>query len=145
MSVVPSCSGVVVPVTVWMVVMERLRGHAITALLASAALACASGRAPQLVDASALTPTLQLDLRYATANNFVGAPIDGYEAPRCLLSEPAARALGAVQAELARDRTSVWWSGTATARSAQSTTSCAGRSRRRPGAGGALLPARREA
>jgi D-alanyl-D-alanine dipeptidase len=85
-----------------MVVMRRLRGHAITALLASAALACASGRAPQLVDAGALTPTLQLDLRYATANNFVGAPIDGYEAPRCLLSEPAARALGAVQAELAR-------------------------------------------
>ncbi|MGH7286934.1 MAG: M15 family metallopeptidase, partial [Myxococcota bacterium] len=82
--------------------MGSLRAHAITALIASVALACASGRAPQLVDAGALTPTLQLDLRYATANNFVGAPIDGYEAPRCLLSEPAARALGAVQAELAR-------------------------------------------
>jgi D-alanyl-D-alanine dipeptidase len=93
---------VVVPVTVWMVVMGRLRGHAITALLASAALACASGRSPQLVDAGALTPTLLLDLRYANANNFVGEPIDGYEAARCLLSEPAARALSAVQADLAR-------------------------------------------
>ena len=42
-----------------------------------------------------------MDLRYATANNFVGAKVDGYGAARCLLSEPAARALAAVQADLA--------------------------------------------
>jgi len=101
MSVVPSCSGVVVPVTVWIVVMGRLRGHAITLLLAAAALGCASLRGPKLVDAATLEPTLLLDLRYASANNFVGEPIDGYEAARCLLSEPAARALGAAQADLA--------------------------------------------
>ncbi len=55
------------------------------------------------MDASTLAPTLRLDLRYATAGNFVGAPIDGYEAPRCWLTEPAARALAAAQAELSRE------------------------------------------
>lgn len=103
MSVVPSFSGVVVPVTVWMTVMAHLRADRITALAAALALACASGAPapPELVDATALAPTLVLDLRYATDDNFVGAPIAGYEAPRCLLSEPAARALAAVQGDLA--------------------------------------------
>ena len=53
------------------------------------------------MDASAFAPTLALDLRYATAENFVGARVDGYEMARCLLSEPAARALAAAQADLA--------------------------------------------
>jgi D-alanyl-D-alanine dipeptidase len=56
-----------------------------------------------LVDAKAFAPSLALDLRYATTDNFVGARIDGYEAARCLLAEPAARALAAVQADLAAD------------------------------------------
>jgi D-alanyl-D-alanine dipeptidase len=86
-----------------MTVMARLRGHPITALAAAAALACATGGPgePVLVDATAFAPMLALDLRYATANNFVGARVDGYEAARCLLSEPAARALSAAQADLA--------------------------------------------
>lgn len=72
-------------------------------LAVAAALACATGGPgePVLVDATAFAPTLALDLRYASANNFVGARVDGYEAARCLLSEPAARALSAAQAELA--------------------------------------------
>lgn len=41
-----------------------------------------------------------LEIRYATAHNFVGKSIDGYSRPRCLLTGPAARALQAVQAEL---------------------------------------------
>jgi D-alanyl-D-alanine dipeptidase len=87
-----------------MTVITCLRAHPITGLAAAAALACATGgpAAPRLADATALAPTLVLDLRYATTDNFVGARIDGYEAARCLLSEPAARALAAVQAELAR-------------------------------------------
>lgn len=97
MSVVPSCSGVVVPVTVWMTVMACLRAHPITGLAAAAALACTTGgpAAPRLADATAFAPTLALDLRYASAHNFVGARIDGYEAARCLLSEPADPALAA--------------------------------------------------
>ena len=34
-----------------------------------------------------------LDIRYAGENNFVGAPIDGYLAPRAILTRPAATAL----------------------------------------------------
>lgn len=87
------------PMTGWMTVVSRLRAQ-LTGLFLAALLACATSD-PRLVDATSLAPTLALDLRYATADNFVGAPIDGYEAARCLLTEPAARALAAVQADLA--------------------------------------------
>jgi D-alanyl-D-alanine dipeptidase len=80
--------------------MARLRRHPITALAAASALACAS---PVLVDAASRAPGLVVDARYAAADNFVGARIDGYEAARCLLSEPAARALALVQADLAAE------------------------------------------
>lgn len=45
-------------------------------------------------------PDILQDMRYHGANNFVGRPVAAYEAPRCILSEPAARALQAAQAEL---------------------------------------------
>jgi D-alanyl-D-alanine dipeptidase len=47
-----------------------------------------------------IDPTIQTDLRYATANNFTGSPLPGYEAPRALLRREAAAALGRVQARL---------------------------------------------
>jgi D-alanyl-D-alanine dipeptidase len=47
-----------------------------------------------------IDPTIQTDVRYATANNFTGAPLPGYEAPRALLRRDAAAALGRVQARL---------------------------------------------
>jgi zinc D-Ala-D-Ala dipeptidase len=53
-----------------------------------------------LVDVRSIDPTIQTDLRYATANNFTGAPLPGYEAPRALLRREAAAALGRVQAKL---------------------------------------------
>jgi D-alanyl-D-alanine dipeptidase len=53
-----------------------------------------------LVDVRSIDPTIQTDLRYATANNFTGAPLPGYEAPRALLRQDAAAALGRVQARL---------------------------------------------
>jgi D-alanyl-D-alanine dipeptidase len=40
-------------------------------------------------------------MRYASPDNFVGAPIDGYEKARCLLTVPAAEALALVQEDLA--------------------------------------------
>lgn len=49
---------------------------------------------------SALVPSAQQDMRYHSANNFVGRPVAAYEAARCILTEPAARALQAAQAEL---------------------------------------------
>lgn len=53
-----------------------------------------------LVDVRELDQTIQVDVRYATANNFTGAPLPGYEAPRVLLRREAARALVRVQARL---------------------------------------------
>jgi D-alanyl-D-alanine dipeptidase len=53
-----------------------------------------------LVDVRSIDATIQTDLRYATANNFTGAPLPGYEAPRALLRREAAAALGRVQARL---------------------------------------------
>ena len=45
-------------------------------------------------------PGIVLDVRYHGADNFVGAPVDGYEAPTAILTEPAAVALRRVQAAL---------------------------------------------
>ena len=56
------------------------------------------------VDAVEVVPGLVADIRYAGEHNFVGRPIDGYEAPRCLLTRPAAQALAAVQNDLATSR-----------------------------------------
>jgi D-alanyl-D-alanine dipeptidase len=54
------------------------------------------------VDAASVVPGLLADIRYAGSHNFVGRPIDGYEAPRCLLTREAANAL----ADVARDLSS---------------------------------------
>jgi D-alanyl-D-alanine dipeptidase len=53
-----------------------------------------------LVDVRSIDPTIQTDIRYATTNNFTGAPLPGYEAQRALLRQEAAAALGRVQARL---------------------------------------------
>ncbi len=47
-----------------------------------------------------LIPDLVQEIRYASDNNFVGAPVDGYGAPVAILSVPAAQALAAVADEL---------------------------------------------
>ena len=46
-------------------------------------------------------PSINLDIRYFTTDNFVGARIDGYKNPKALLSVQAANALRDVQSELA--------------------------------------------
>ena len=53
-----------------------------------------------LVDIATLIEDVQLDIRYFGSNNFVGAPVEGYEAPKCLLLAPAATALQAVARNL---------------------------------------------
>jgi D-alanyl-D-alanine dipeptidase len=73
-----------------------------TVLIALAPLVAPAGawsRAALLIDAATVVPSLVSDMRYAGSHNFVGRPIEGYRAPRCLLTEPAANAL----AEVARD------------------------------------------
>lgn len=65
-------------------------------LLASVALAAS----PELVSLGELEPKILLEMRYAGAENFVGRPVAGYQAAKCLLSKPAAEALGRAQREL---------------------------------------------
>ena len=57
-----------------------------------------------------IDPTIVQDIRYAGSHNFVGRPIRGYLAAECILSEPAAKALEAVQRKLAEKKLSlvVW-------------------------------------
>lgn len=47
-----------------------------------------------------MVPGLFVDLKYSTSDNFLGEPVDGYEAPRVIAAAPAAAALHAVQEEL---------------------------------------------
>ena len=73
-------------------------------LLAMVSVVSARAQAPVphgFVDATGVVEGLVVDMRYAGTNNFVGDRIDGYEQPRCLLSAQAARALAAVQRDLA--------------------------------------------
>eukprot|EP01118_Nematostelium_gracile_P009528 TRINITY_DN3228_c0_g2_i2.p1 TRINITY_DN3228_c0_g2~~TRINITY_DN3228_c0_g2_i2.p1 ORF type:complete len:242 (-),score=51.24 TRINITY_DN3228_c0_g2_i2:98-823(-) len=49
------------------------------------------------VSISDVDPSILLDLRYYTLHNFVGAPIMGYDQPKCLLTKEAALALASVQ------------------------------------------------
>lgn len=49
-------------------------------------------RAADLVDLTTVAPDIRLDIRYATANNFMGFPL--YERAAAFLQRPAAEALG---------------------------------------------------
>ena len=49
-----------------------------------------------------VAPTIVQEMRYHGPYNFVGEPIDGYEAPTCIVTAPAARALAKAQADLER-------------------------------------------
>lgn len=47
-----------------------------------------------------IDPSIAQEIRFAGTHNFVGHKIRGYNAPHCILTEPAARALADIQAEL---------------------------------------------
>jgi len=55
-------------------------------------------RVPDLVDLTALDPRIRLDVRYATADNFMGARM--YSSARAFLQRPAAEGLARVQSAL---------------------------------------------
>jgi D-alanyl-D-alanine dipeptidase len=86
------------------------RPFAVIALLA--AIGCSTGSladqspalspaqtaaAANLVDIRTLVPDIAEDIKYAGHDNFVGAPVDGYLAPKCLLLRPVAEALARVE------------------------------------------------
>jgi len=57
-----------------------------------------SFRKPELVELALLNPSIHLDVRYATANGFLGTPV--YSQARAFLQRPAAEALLRVQQKL---------------------------------------------
>ena len=62
-------------------------------------------RSAGMVDIRELVPDMAQDIRYAGSHNFVGTPIEGYDAPRCFLLRPVAEALQRVEEGLrAQDR-----------------------------------------
>jgi len=68
--------------------------------LMSASAACANpsdDKRSEFVDVGSLLPNAVLDIRYFGHHNFVGKPVDGYNAPKCLLHNSAAKALKNVQ------------------------------------------------
>jgi len=57
-------------------------------------------RPENIVDLKSVAPSVIVDLRYAGPHNFVGRPVPGYDADKCLLTRPAAEALARAQDQL---------------------------------------------
>ncbi|MFB8029873.1 MULTISPECIES: M15 family metallopeptidase [unclassified Streptomyces] len=80
-------------------------GGALLAVTAAAPVAVAGPEPkapPEFVDLRSVDPTIITEMRYTTAHNFVGEPVDGYRQPVCILTRPAARALRSAQRSLLR-------------------------------------------
>ncbi|ENB4167542.1 M15 family metallopeptidase [Stenotrophomonas maltophilia] len=61
-----------------------------------------------LVEIRTLSPGIDMDIRYANANNFTGARVPGYEAPSCYLLAPVAKALAQVEQNLRAQAFMAW-------------------------------------
>ncbi|MFC7217486.1 M15 family metallopeptidase [Streptomyces polyrhachis] len=55
---------------------------------------------PEFVALGDVDRTILHDMRYLTAHNFIGDPVDGYRQPLCVLTAPAAEALRRAQERL---------------------------------------------
>ncbi|GGT47499.1 D-alanyl-D-alanine dipeptidase [Streptomyces purpureus] len=76
-------------------------GAAVLVAAAPAAQARPEPKAPEeFVALRSVDPTILQDMRYTTAHNFVGEPVDGYRQPVCILTRPAAHALRQAQRKL---------------------------------------------
>lgn len=68
--------------------------------VAGAAESLQKTRPADFVDIRKVAPSVIVEMRYATAHNFMGKKVPGYEAPRCLLTKKAAEALAKAQDDL---------------------------------------------
>jgi D-alanyl-D-alanine dipeptidase len=57
-------------------------------------------RPADFVDIKSVAASIQVDIRYSGYHNFIGHPVTGYEANKCLLTRRAADAIAGVQREL---------------------------------------------
>ncbi|MCX5389428.1 M15 family metallopeptidase [Streptomyces sp. NBC_00094] len=78
-----------------------LAATGVVAAPAPPASAAPEPKAPrEFVALSAVDRTILQEMRYTTAHNFVGEPIDGYRQPLCILTRPTAEALHRAQVGL---------------------------------------------
>lgn len=64
-------------------------------------ISCSKDKVPEgFVDIQKVIPNVLLDIRYYGPHNFVGQKVDGYIAPKCVLTKQAAEALAKVQNDL---------------------------------------------
>lgn len=75
----------------------RVASVALAVVTAAAAEVAAQPLPEGFVHLSEVDPTIVQDMRYAGAGNFLGRRVAGYEAPSCILTAKAARALATVQ------------------------------------------------
>jgi len=63
-----------------------------------------------MVDIRSLVPDIAENIHYAGSDNFTGAPVPGYRAPKCFLLKPAAEALARVEHALREQhlRLDIW-------------------------------------
>jgi zinc D-Ala-D-Ala dipeptidase len=66
-------------------------------VIASPQAAAQPSAPPDFVSLADVDSTVLMDIRYATPHNFTGDPVDGYLAPMCILTRPAAEALHRAQ------------------------------------------------
>lgn len=79
------------------IVLTALAG---AAMASSMAFAVDDGVPEGFVDLERFIPGLMVEARYAGTDNFIGSPIDGYDAPKVIVSQEAANALKSVQEQL---------------------------------------------
>ena len=66
-------------------------------------------RPEDMVDLKSVAPSIIVDIRYAGPHNFVGRPIPGYDADKCLVTRPAAEAVASVQNKLTAFGSRFWF------------------------------------
>ncbi len=77
-----------------------------TALAAKPPVEQGEFRKSDLVDLATIDATIKFDIRYATANNFLGTPV--YTSAKAFMQKPAAEALGGVSKSLAKEGLGLW-------------------------------------
>ncbi|MDE1977300.1 MAG: M15 family metallopeptidase, partial [Elusimicrobia bacterium] len=79
----------------------RLGFLALALAMPAAAVKAGAAQNPRadFVSIQKAVPGIIVEMRYAGFHNFTGRPVTGYDAPKCLLTRQAARALAGVEAD----------------------------------------------
>ncbi|WP_028894177.1 M15 family metallopeptidase [Syntrophorhabdus aromaticivorans] len=78
----------------------RTRLVLVSAIIAMVMCQAWAGPPAGFVDLKEVVPSVVLDIRYEGPHNFIGERVNGYDAPKCLLTKKAAEALKEVQKDL---------------------------------------------